>query len=149
MTPPTGPDKSAGRGLHIPLSPLMLGSLFAAVAGTALVIAFLVVQFQVERRSGPPGPGDPPPLPPPSHLAFFIAVAVFVMAWLAVLAAASRDTLMRRLDAMEARFVALTSEYGEHRRTEGYVEGVHEATRKDPPEGSGPGGRLRSVGPRD
>ena len=151
MTPPHGPhNRSDGRGMHIPLSPLMLGSLFAAVAGTVLIIAFLVIQFQAEPPEfGPPGVGNkPPPLPPPAHLAFFLAAAVFVMAWLSVLAAASRDTLVRRLDAMEARFVALTSEYGEQRRTDGYVEGVHEATRTDPPTG-GPSSRLRSLPPRE
>ena len=77
-------------------------------------------------------------------------MAIFAIAWLAVLAAASRDQLMRRIDVMEARLVALTTEYGEHRRTEGFVEGMHEsmhqATRTDPPP-SVPGARLRRIPP--
>jgi hypothetical protein len=136
--------------MHIPLSPLLLGSLIAAGAGTVLLLSFLVIQFQAEPpKSGPPGVGNtPPPLPPPAHLAFFVATAIFAIAWLAVLTVGARDQLIRRLDVMEARLIELTQDYGEHRRTDGYVEGVHEATRTDSPTG-GPSSRLRSLPPRE
>lgn len=133
--------------MHIPLSPLLLGSLIAGCVGTILLVAFLVVQFQTDPdQGGPRGPGEPPegppPLPPFPHLAFIVAMAFFAIAWLAVLAAASRDQIIRRIDDMEARLVTLTTQYGEDRRTEGYVDGVHEATRPiSPPAG------LRSLPP--
>jgi hypothetical protein len=154
VTAPRGlDDGSDRRGMHIPLSPLMLTSMVAAGVGTVLLTAFLVIQFQSEPPSrggfGPDRPGaDPPPLPPPEHLAFIVAMAIFAIAWLAVLAAASRDQLMRRIGVMEARLTALTTEYGEHRRTEGFVEGMHEATRTDPPP-SISGGRLRRIPPHE
>jgi len=146
VTAPRGlRDGSDSRGMNIPLSPLLLGSLIAGCVGTILLVAFLVVQFQADPDpGGPRGQGEPPegppPLPPFPHLAFIVAMAFFALAWLAVLAAASRDQLMRRIDDMEARMVTLTTQYGEDRRTEGYVDGVHEATRPiSPPAG------LRSV----
>ena len=151
MTAPRGlRDGSDSRGMNIPLSPLLLGSLIAGCVGTILLVAFLVVQFQTDPDpGGPRGPGEPPegppPLPPFPHLAFIVAMAFFAIAWLAVLAAASRDQLMRRINLMEARITELITEYGEHRRTEGYVEGMAEATRPTSPPAGGPDARLRSV----
>jgi hypothetical protein len=129
--------------MNIPLSPLLLGSLIAAGVGTVLLIAFLIVQFQADPpKSGPGGTGQPPndrppPLPPPGHLAFIAAMAIFAIAWLAVIASAARDQLI----------IELTTEYGEHRRTHGFVEGMAEATRPTSPPAGGPDTRLRSVPP--
>jgi hypothetical protein len=154
VTAPRGPrDGSDSRGMNIPLSPLLLGSLIAAGVGTVLLIAFLIVQFQADPpKSGPSGPGQPPndrppPLPPPGHMAFIAAMAIFGIAWLAVIASAARDQLMRRINLMEARIIELTTEYGEHRRTDGFVEGMAEATRPTSPSAGGPDTRLRSVPP--
>ena len=153
MTAPRGlRDGSDSRGMNIPLSPLLLGSLIAAGVGTVLLIAFLIVQFQADPpKPGPGGPGqppnNPPPLPPPAHLAFIAAMAIFAIAWLAVIASAARDQLMRRINLMEARITELTTEYGEHHRTDGFVEGMAEATRPTSPSAGGPDTRLRSVPP--
>jgi hypothetical protein len=138
--------------MNIPLSPLLLGSLIAAGVGTVILVAFLVMQFQADpigaAPRGPDGlPNRPPPLPPPGHLAFIAAMAVFAIAWLAVLAAATRDQLARRIDQMEAQLVELITEYGEHRRTEGYIDGMREARGPTSPSAGGPEARLRSLPP--
>jgi hypothetical protein len=62
-----------------------------------------------------------------------ISLALFVLAWLAVLVVLSRDQILHRISALRGsegaevlaeRVTALMREYGEHRETEGYVNGM-------------------------
>lgn len=170
MATARGPRGGAnGDGLHVPLSPLLLGSLIAAGVATLALVALTIVQLQADPPPPPPPPGgggggggpSPGKLPPPrpEYIAFIVVAALFAISWLAVIAAACRDQIMRRVDAMEVRLMAATTEYGEQRRSDGYFEGMREARREQPDggptadapsQGADPGGpesRLRSVPP--
>jgi hypothetical protein len=85
-------------GLHLQLSKLLLGSLIAAVAATGALIITMTVGLPPSHP--PPGPGGMPP-PPPNLTAlavFPVITGLFVLAWLAVVVAYSRDQILRRLD---------------------------------------------------
>ena len=145
-------------GLHLQLSKLLLGSLIAAVAATGALVVTLLVGLPASHPP-PPGPGGMPP--PPPDLGALVAVPVitglFVLAWLAVVVAFSRDQVLRRIEqlptapAVEGRLIAelraqlaadrerelqllekriaeLTEEYGEQRETDGYLNGMRVAT---------------------
>jgi hypothetical protein len=90
-------------GLHLQLSTLLLGSLIAAVAATGALIITLIVGMP-PGHPPPPGPGGMPPPPPPlTSLAVFpVVTGVFVLAWLAVIVAFSRDQILRRIEELRA-----------------------------------------------
>ena len=88
-------------GLHLQLSKLLLGALVAAVAATgALIITMLV---GLPPAHPPPGPGGLPPPPPnlTSLAVFPVVTGLFVLAWLAVVVAFSRDQILRRLEQLQ------------------------------------------------
>jgi hypothetical protein len=145
-------------GLHLQLSKLLLGSLVAAVAATGALIVTMIVGLPPSHPP-PPGPGGMPPPPPnlTSLAVFPVITGLFVLAWLAVVVAFSRDQILRRIEqlrtppAVEGRLIAelraqlaadrerelqllekriaeLTEEYGEQRETDGYLNGMRVAT---------------------
>jgi hypothetical protein len=124
------------RGLQIHVSKLLLVCTVAAIAATAAAAVATYMDANRPRPQGPPpGGGLPPPPPPPSEV-FIISIAVFVLAWLAVLIVLSRDQVLRQvaalragegLEAMEERITTMMREYGEQRETEGYVNGMRTA----------------------
>jgi hypothetical protein len=89
-------------GLHLQLSTLLLGSLVAAVAATGALIITLIVGMP-PGHPPPPGPGGMPPPPPLTSLAVFpVVTGMFVLAWLAVIVAFSRDQILRRIEQLRA-----------------------------------------------
>ena len=149
-------------GLHLQLSKLLLGSLIAAVAATGALIVTLIVGMP-PAHPPPPGPnGMPPPPPNLTSLAVFpVITGLFVLAWLAVVVAFSRDQILRRIEqlrsppavegqllaelraqlatdreqelqGLEKRITELTEEYGEQRETDGYLNGMRVATGEVP-----------------
>lgn len=87
-------------GLHLQLSKLLLGALIAAVAATGALIVTMVVGLPPAHP--PPGPGGLPP-PPPNLTAlavFPVVTGLFVLAWLAVVVAFSRDQILRRIEQL-------------------------------------------------
>jgi hypothetical protein len=112
-------------------SPMFVGSLVAAISAT-VALAFLLV-VQVTAPPGPPpgsqqqGPGGrPPPLLNPQNLVSIIVIvaALFTIAWVATIAAAARDLILR--DTQK-----IMSEYGELRETDGYVNGYRQGGRPE------------------
>jgi hypothetical protein len=89
-------------GLHLELSRLLLGSLIAAVAATGALIITMIVGLPPSHP--PPGPGGMPPPPPnlTSLAVFPVITGLFVLAWLAVVVAFSRDQILRRIDELRA-----------------------------------------------
>jgi len=137
-------------------SPLFVGSLVGALASTVVLAILAILQFDQQPPRGgqnPAGNGPPPP-PPPQHLlaGLIVVAAIFVVAWIAVLLAIARDTLMRRLDAVENRVDTILAEkineYGDLRETDGYVYGMRQAGRV-PPDGAEPVRALYPVPPVD
>ncbi|GAA3342929.1 hypothetical protein GCM10020358_39730 [Amorphoplanes nipponensis] len=94
--------RSTVGGLHLQVSGLLLGSLIAAVAATGALIITLAVGLPPGHP--PPGPnGMPPPPPDLTSLAVFpVITGVFVLAWLAVVVAYSRDQILRRIEQLKA-----------------------------------------------
>jgi hypothetical protein len=88
-------------GLHLQLSKLLLGALVAAVAATGALIITVIVGMP-PAHPPPPGPGGMPPPPPPlTSLAVFpVVTGLFVLAWLAVVVAFSRDQILRRIEQL-------------------------------------------------
>jgi hypothetical protein len=87
-------------GFHIQTSKLLVVAFVCAVAATgALVITLLV---GMPGRPPAPGPnGMPPPPPDLKPLAVFpVVTGLFVLAWLAVLVAYSRDQILLRIREM-------------------------------------------------
>jgi hypothetical protein len=134
------------RGLQIHVSKLLLVCSVAAIAATA---AAGVATYMDANRPRPPGNGlgPPPPPPAPSEM-FIISIAVFVLAWLAVLIVLSRDQILRQLaglrageglEEMEERITTMMHEHGEQRETEGYVNGMRTAMTQ------GPGAEVRPL----
>jgi hypothetical protein len=149
-------------GLHLQLSGLLLGSLIAAVATTGALVIMLIVGLPPSHP--PPGPGGMPPPPPnlTSLAVFPVITGLFVLAWLAVVVAFSRDQILRRIEQLrdgpgtdarqligelraqlaadrerelqllEERIAELTQEYGEQRETDGYLNGMRVATGEEP-----------------
>jgi hypothetical protein len=118
---------------------MFVGSLVAALASTAALMFLLVVQLtaQPPPRPGEPGPGGKPPPSPllnPQNLtsAIVIVAAVFTICWIATIAAAIRDQILRETNR-------IMSEYGELRETEGYVNGYRQGGR--------PGAEVRQLHP--
>jgi hypothetical protein len=112
---------------------MFVGSLVAAIAATA-ALAFLMI---VQLSSPPPPPrpdqqggggGGPPPvaLTNPQNLTslIVIAAALFAIAWIATIAAAIRDQILRETHKIMA-------DYGDLRETDGYVSGYHQRGRPD------------------
>lgn len=109
---------------------MFVGSLVAAIAAT-VALAFLVV---AQATSPPPPPptqaaGKPPPPPGilnPQTLTSVIVVvaALFTIAWIATIAAAARDLIMRDTHK-------IMSDYGELRETDGYVNGYRQRGRPE------------------
>jgi len=87
-------------GLHLQLSKLLLGALVAAVAATGALIVTMVVGLPPAHP--PPGPGGLPPPPPnlTSLAVFPVITGLFVLAWLAVVVAYSRDQILRRVEQL-------------------------------------------------
>ena len=87
-------------GLHLQLSKLLLGSLIAAVAATGALILTVIVGMP-PGHPPPPPPGGMPPPPPLTSLAVFpVITGLFVLAWLAVVVAFSRDQILRRIEQL-------------------------------------------------
>jgi len=89
-------------GVHLQLSKLLLGSLVAAVAATGALIVTMAVGLPPSHP--PPGPGGMPP-PPPNLTAlavFPVITGLFVLAWLAVVVAFSRDQILHRIEQLRA-----------------------------------------------
>jgi len=87
-------------GLHLQLSKLLLGSLIAAVAATGALIITMAVGLPPAHP--PPGPnGMPPPPPNLTSLAVFpVLTGLFVLAWLTVVVAFSRDQILSRIEQL-------------------------------------------------
>ena len=155
---------STESGLHFQISKLLIGTSIAAIAATSA----LTIAVVTDMPGGPPPPGPnglPPPPPDLQPLAVMsVLTGLFVLAWLAVLVAFSRDQILQRiretrgtgmdpesgrqeihdlfgalrrelaedrqreLAVLEARITSLTSEYGEQRETDGYINGMRVAT---------------------
>jgi hypothetical protein len=132
-------------GFHLQMSKLLMVSIVAAIAATGALVITLLVGLP----SPPPGPGPdgrPPPPPDLNGLAVFsVVTGLFVLAWLAVLVVHSRDLILSRittpepstelLEEMRAlgdRVAALTTEYGEQRETDGYLQGMRAAAAQPP-----------------
>jgi hypothetical protein len=87
-------------GLHLQLSKLLLGALVAAVAATGALIITVIVGMP-PAHPPPPGPGGMPPPPPLTSLAVFpVVTGLFVLSWLAVVVAFSRDQILRRIEQL-------------------------------------------------
>lgn len=107
---------------------MFVGSLVAAIAATAILLALYLVQATAP---GPP-PGPPPPGPhPPAFMsqsalsaAITIVAAAAVIAWVATIAAMARDQILRDLNRV-------LSEYAEMRETDGFLSGMRQASRPD------------------
>lgn len=89
-------------GLHLQVSRLLLVALIAAVAATGALVITLAVGLPAAHPPGPP-PGTPGgQMPPPPDLRALAVVPVitglFVLAWLSVIVAFSRDQILRRID---------------------------------------------------
>ena len=87
-------------GLHLQLSKLLLGALIAAVAATGALIITMAVGLPPAHP--PPGPnGMPPPPPNLTSLAVFpVLTGLFVLAWLTVVVAFSRDQILSRIEQL-------------------------------------------------
>jgi len=147
-------------GLHFQISRLLVATIISATAATGALIVTVLVELP-PATPPPPGPnGLPPPPPSLQPLAVFpVVTGLFVLAWLAVLVVFSRDQILRRLretqpdaltDALteqlaelrrelaadrerESRLLSeLLAEYGEHRETDGYLNGMRAATGDEP-----------------
>jgi hypothetical protein len=93
-------------GLHLQMSPLLLGCLVAAVAATGA----LIVTLAVGMPGPPPGPPLPNGMPPPPDLGslaiFPVVTGLVVLAWLAALVVFCRDQVMQRLREIQQEAVA-------------------------------------------
>jgi hypothetical protein len=149
--PDRGERKPASGGLHLQMSKLLIVSIVAAIAATGALVITLLVGLP-----GPPPGGGPPPdghMPPPPDLGGLaiasVVTGLFVLAWLAVLIVYSRDQILSRMEnpqvetdvvarlreelaALGDRMAALTTEYGEQRETDGYLNGMRAATARPP-----------------
>ena len=111
-------------------SSMFVGSLVAAIAAT-LALAFLIVVQVTAPPPPPPGSqqgsgGRPAPLLNPQNLTSIIVIvaALFTIAWIATIAAAIRDQILRETHR-------IMTEYGDLRETDGYVNGYHQRGRPE------------------
>jgi hypothetical protein len=116
---------------HSKRSSMFVGSLVAAIATTAFLLFLYVVQVGTKPppQLGGQGPGGPPPglpiLSPPSlSSAISIVAAIAVIFWVATIAAMARDQILRDLNRV-------LSEYAEMRETDGFLNGLRQASRPD------------------
>ena len=140
------------------ITPMLLTTLVGAGLSTVL----LAVLWYVDGKAGPPPPlplggGGPPPPPPENRAALAVAVGVFAIAWVSVIAVACRDQILRRIDQAAERVAAAMVEFGEQREQEGIFQGMKLATKRSPdpdaaggssPSGSGPSGSGPGSGDR-
>ena len=112
-------------------SSMFVGCLVAAIAAT-LALAFLMI-VQITSPPGPPpgsqqaaGGRPAPPLLNPQNLTSIVVVvaALFTIAWIATIAAAVRDQILRESHK-------ILTEYGELRETDGYVNGYRQGGRPE------------------
>jgi hypothetical protein len=143
-------------GLHFHVSKLLVAAVIAATAATGALVVTVLIDMPPPNPP-PPGPnGLPPPPPSLQPLAVFpIVTGLFVLSWLAVLVVFARDQILRQLrrqqtapvdreeirriveqeiGALGERLEALTTEYGERRETDGYLNGMRAATAGESPE---------------
>jgi hypothetical protein len=124
------------------LTPLLLTSLIAAI----LCSVCLAVMWYVDANLGqpPPQPGQRPPPPPASHATLIVAASNFVIAWVAVIVAAVRDQIMRRIDHIADRVTAAAMDFAEQREEDGVFRGMKIASAEDdgPDPEAGPGGHV-------
>ncbi|MEV4707275.1 hypothetical protein [Actinoplanes sp. NPDC049316] len=149
-------------GLHLRMSKLLVSCLTVAVAATGALVLTLIVGFP-ERPGPPPGIPGVVPGPPPNYQGVAVLVVVtgvFVLAWLAVLVAFSRDQILSSISPenpetmnaeqmrnllnevrtelaadREREWQILSerlAEYGEQRETDGYLNGMRVATESQP-----------------
>src|SRR4051794_1134301 len=86
-------------GMHLQLSRLLLVALVAAVAATGALVITVAVGLPAGHPPPPPPGGGMPPPPDLRALAVVpVITGLFVLAWLAVIVAFSRDQILRRLD---------------------------------------------------
>jgi hypothetical protein len=117
------------------LTPLLLTSLIAAI----LCTIGLAVLWYVDANSvagPPPTPGTRPP-PPPSpyiHATLVVASGTFVITWIAVMATAIRDQVVRRIDHIADRVATAATEFAEQREEEGVFHGIKIAATNHPPD---------------
>jgi hypothetical protein len=113
-------------------SSMFVGSLVAAIAAS-VALAFLIVVQVTAPPGPPPGSLQPasgrPPAPPlmnPQNLTSIIVIvaALFAIAWIATIAAAIRDQILRETHR-------IMSEYGDLRETDGFVAGYHQRGRPE------------------
>ncbi len=158
----------ADSGLQIHVSKLLLTSIVAAIATSVAMIVATVMTMQGPPPP-PPGMPPPPPRSDSLIIVItgmFVVSWLAVLVTLArdqilhrlrqlpesdgvrsdpsgLMAALRRDLADDRradLEALESRIAALTSEYGEQRETDGYVNGMRVATR-----GNGPSAEVRPL----
>ncbi|MFG1608621.1 hypothetical protein [Actinoplanes sp. NPDC049265] len=151
--PDRGERRPASGGLHLQMSKLLIVSIVAAIAATGALVITLLVGLP----KGPPpgGPGQDGRMPPPPDLGGLaiasVVTGLFVLAWLAVLIVYSRDQILSRMEtppaevpaevvaglredlaALGDRLATLTTEYGEQRETDGYLNGMRAAAGRPP-----------------
>jgi len=155
---------SGTSGWHFQISKLLVIAFVGAVAATGgLVVTILVGMPGKPPGPGPNGlPPPPPDLQPLAFIP--VVTGLFVLAWLAVLVVISRDQILRQvqqanrpdpaqtndlftelreqlaadrereLETLGERIAALTTEYGEQRETDGYLNGMRVAAADTPRE---------------
>ena len=148
---------SARDAVPFQVTPMLLTTLVGAGLSTVL----LAVLWYVDANPGPPPPPPPPlggggPPPPPGiRSAMAVAVGIFAVAWVSVIAVACRDQILRRIDQAADRVAAATVEFAEQREQEGIFRGMGLANPPGPgpdagqskPAESGPGGSGAGSGP--
>jgi hypothetical protein len=116
---------------HNRRSSMFVGSLVAAIAATAAL--FFLYALQVSTKPGPPPNGQnpnggPPPSPFLTHesltSAITILAAIAAVAWVATIAAAIRDQILRDMNR-------ILTDYAEMRETDGFLNGLRQASRPD------------------
>ncbi len=125
------------------LTPLLLTSLTAALLCTVgLAVLWYLDVNSVPGPPPPPGSRPPPPSSPYIHATLIVAAASFVIAWVAVLAAAVRDHVMRRIDQIADRVATAAMEFAEQREEEGVFRGIKIATDQGPDPDPGSTGHI-------
>jgi hypothetical protein len=132
QTSPTSPARSARDGVSFHASPLLVGSGIAALASTILLAVMSYLDINAARPL-PRGPGQLPGPPPPSHAGLLIAIGLFTIAWVAVVAAICRDQIVRRINAAAEQITTAALDYGEHRYNEGYFRALTINQSEQPP----------------
>jgi hypothetical protein len=108
---------------------MFVGSLVAAIAATVWLVSLFVLEIQTPPPAPPSvatGTGAPPPPAVASSLTglIIIATATFAIAWIATIMAAIRDQILSETNR-------ILSEYGEMRETDGFLNGLRQASRPE------------------